>query len=200
MARTLLSLLILGSLVNGGFAGNPPAVAFPEPQTGISLPGHLGPLKYLGITHYDNPALGVCVRYEEEGLIKADIFIYDLGKNNLGTGLESPALTRHFDQVKGDLANLEQMGRYKSLEQISEQKIAIQTPRGRIPALSAGFTYRQTAGPGTAFTGQRVSHLVLTAYHESFLKIRFTYPQNQKQRGAMAFKQFIDDLGRNLGQ
>jgi hypothetical protein len=45
MARTLLSLLILGSLVNGGFAGNPPAVVFSEPQTGISFPGHLGPLR-----------------------------------------------------------------------------------------------------------------------------------------------------------
>ena len=198
MARTLLSLLILGSLVNGGFAGNPPAVAFSEPQTGISFPGHLGPLRYLGVRHYENPALGICIRYGEEGLIKADIFIYDLGKKNLGTGLQSPALATHFDQVKGDLSTLEKMGRYKSLGQVSEQKIVIQTPQGRIPALSARFTYSQTAGPGTAFTGQRVSHLVLTAYRESFLKIRFTYPQDQKERGAMAFKQFIDGLGRHL--
>lgn len=198
MARTLLSLLILGSLVQGVCASNPEAAAFSEPKTGMSLPGQLGPLKYLGVRHYENPALGVCIRYGEEGLIKADIFIYDLGKKNLGTGLQSPALTTHFDQVKGDLSTLEKMGRYKSLNQVSEQKISIETPRGGIPAMSALFTYCQTAGPGTAFTGQRVSHLVLTAYRESFLKIRFTYPQNQKEQGAVAFRKFIADLGRCL--
>ena len=110
MARTLLSLLILGSLVNGGFAGNPPAIAYREPKTGITLPGNLGPLKYLGVKQYENPELGVCIRYAGEGLIKADIFIYDLGKKNLGTGLQSPALTAHFDQVKGDLSSMEKMG------------------------------------------------------------------------------------------
>jgi hypothetical protein len=63
MARALLSLLILGSLVNGVFAGNPQAIAFSEPKTGIILPGNLGPLKSLGVKHYENPELGVCIRY-----------------------------------------------------------------------------------------------------------------------------------------
>jgi hypothetical protein len=62
-------------------------------------------------------------------LIKGDIFIYDRGKKNLGTGLESPALTTHFNQAKRDLAALEKMGRYKSLDQGLEEKITIPTPR-----------------------------------------------------------------------
>jgi hypothetical protein len=102
--------------------------------------------------------------------------------------------------VEGDIYAMEKMGRYKSLDRVSEQEIAMQTPRGRIPALSAIFTYSQTEGPGTAFTEKRVSHLILTAYRDSFLKIRFTYPQNQKERGAIALKQFIDDLGRHLNE
>jgi hypothetical protein len=89
MARTLLSLLILGSLVNGVFAGNPQAMAYSEPNTGITLPGNLGPLKYLGVKQYENPELGVCIRYGGEGLIKADIFIYDLGKKIWGPALVS---------------------------------------------------------------------------------------------------------------
>jgi hypothetical protein len=156
MARTRVSLLILGSLVSGVFAANPEVIAYGEPKTGITLPGNLGPLKYLGVRHYENPELGVCIRYAGEGLIKADIFIYDLGRKNLGTGLQSPALIPHFDQVKGDLDAMEKMGRYKSLDKVSEQEIAIQTPRGRIPALSAIFNYSQTEGPGTAFPGKRV--------------------------------------------
>jgi hypothetical protein len=200
MARTLLSLLILGSLVSSAFPGNPPAIAYREPQTGIALPGDLGPLNYLGVKRYDKPELGVCIRYGEEGLIKGDIFIYDLGKKNLGSGLQSPAVKTHFEQVKGDIYAMEKMGHYQALDQVSEREIAIRTPRGKIPALSAIFTYSQTEGPGTAFTEKRVSHLVLTAYRGSWLKIRFTYPQNQKNRGETAFKQFMDDLGSRLNQ
>ncbi len=58
MAKTRLSLLILGSLVNGVFAGIPPAVIIREPQTGIGFPGHLGPLTYQGVRHGENPAMG----------------------------------------------------------------------------------------------------------------------------------------------
>ena len=46
--------------------------------------------------------MGVCIRKGEEGLIKADRFVYDLGKKNPGTGLEFPVLATHFDQVKGE--------------------------------------------------------------------------------------------------
>lgn len=200
MLRALFIFVILGSLLSSAFAGNPQAIAYSERKTGIALPGNLGPLKYLGVKQFENPELGVCIRYGEEGLIKADIFIYDLGEKNLGSGLQSPAVKMHFDQVKGDIYAMEKMGRYTSLDKVSEQEIVMQTPRGRIPALSAIFTYSQTEGPGTVYTGKRVSHLVLTAYRDSFIKIRFTYPQNQKERGAIALKQFIDDLGRHLNE
>ena len=86
MPRTLLSLLILVSLVSSAFADGSPAIPFSDPKTGITLPAALGPLTYLGAKHYEPSALGVSVRYEGEPLIKADIFIYDLGKKNLGTG------------------------------------------------------------------------------------------------------------------
>ena len=148
--------------------------------------------------NYDQPALGVSVRYEGEPSIKADIFIYDLGKTNLGTGIESPAMLPHFQQVKGDIYTAEKRGSYTSLSLVSEQEIALNTPQGKLPALSAVFTFSQTEGPGTAYTGMRVSHLVLTAYRNSFLKIRFTYPQNEKARGDLAFKQFLADLGNHL--
>jgi hypothetical protein len=200
MLRTLLSLLIVGSFASSAFPGTPPAIAYREPNTGITLPGKLGPLPYLGVKEYEKPGLGVCIRYGEPDLIKADIFIYDLGEKNLGSGLKSPAVTRHFDQVKGDIYAMEKMGRYKDLDQVSAQEIAIPTPRGKIPALSAIFTFSQTEGPGTAYTETRVSHLILTAYQDSFIKIRFTYPQNQKERGGSALKQFIQDLGSRLNE
>lgn len=198
MPRTLISLLMLFSLASPAVAGSAPAIAFSDPKTGIALPANLGPLTYQWVKHYDQPALGVSVRYEGEPSIKADIFIYDLGKTDLGTGLESPAMLPHFQQVKGDIYTAEKRGSYTSLSLVSEQEIALNTPQGKLPALSAVFTFSQTEGPGTAYTGMRVSHLVLTAYRNSFLKIRFTYPQNEKARGDLAFKQFLADLGNHL--
>lgn len=198
MSRKIVCLLILVSLVSSAFGGSPPAIPFSDPKTGIALPAALGPLTYLGAKHYEPSALGVSVRYEGEPLIKADIFIYDLGEKNLGTGLQSPAVQSHFQQVKGDIYTGEKMGRYSSVNQVSEQEIAMQTSHGNIPALSAVFTFSQNEGPGTIYSGRRVSHLVLTAYRDSFLKIRFTYPEFQAQRGGLGFKQFIADLGRHL--
>jgi hypothetical protein len=198
MPRTLLSLLLLVCLASGAVAGEPSAIAFSDPKTGIALPAKLGPLTYRGVKHYEQSALGVSVRYEGEPLVKADIFIYDLGKKNLGTGLKSPAVQPHFRQVKWDIYTAEKMGSYTSLSLVSEREIALQTPQGEIPALGAVFTYRQAEGPGSVYTGMRVSHLVLTAYRDSFLKIRFTYPENDKARGDLAFQQFMADLGRQL--
>ena len=140
MPRTLLSLLVLVSLANSAFAGSPPDIPFSDPKTGIALPAHLGPLIYLGVKHYEQSALGVSVRYEGEPLIKADIFIYDRGKTNLGTGLKSPAVPSHFQQVKGDIYTAEKMGSYTSLSLVSEQEIALKTPQGNLPALGPRFS------------------------------------------------------------
>jgi hypothetical protein len=198
MFKTLLSLLLVGSLAGPAFPGAPPAVAYREPNTGLTLPGKLGPLTYVGVKEYERPGLGVCIRYGGQDQVKADIFIYDLGEKNLGRGLQSPAVTRQFAQAKGDISAMERLGRYKDLEQVSAQEIAIPTPRGKILALSAVFTFRLTEGPDPADREPRVSHLILTAYQDSFIKIRFTYPQNPPGREDRALGQFIEDLGRRL--
>jgi hypothetical protein len=198
MPRTLVSLLILVSLVSSASADSPAAIPFSDPKTGIALPAALGPLTYQWAKRYERSALGVSVRYEGEPSIKADIFMYDLGKSNLGTGLQSPAMQSHFQQVKGDIYAGEKKGYYASFTLVSEQEIVLQTPDGKIPALSAVFTFNQTEGPDAGYTGLRVSHLVLTAYRDSFLKVRFTYPKAQAEVGDRAFKQFMADLGRQL--
>jgi hypothetical protein len=43
------------------------------------------------------------VRYIDEKLIKADIYLYDGGKDNLGDGIDSAAVRHHFEQSKKDI-------------------------------------------------------------------------------------------------
>ena len=115
-------LLIPGSRVSGVGAASPEAIASGEPKTGITLPGNGGPLKYQGVKHHDNPAWGVCIRWAGEGLIKADRFIYDLGREKLRTGLHTAG--NALCQAKGkDIVILGKM-RVETLDQVSGKSAA----------------------------------------------------------------------------
>ena len=81
---------------------------------------------------------------------------------------------------------------------ISEQPTALSTPGGKVATLAASFKYSQTAGPGVAFTGPRISHLFLTAYKGVFVKVRFTYPETDKAQGDQALSQFLAAFGKLL--
>ncbi len=198
MVRTCISLVAIICLAIPAFGQGPPSAPYLEPQTGIVFPVNLGPLEFSGANKYDQPELGVSVGYQGEPLIKADIYIYDMGQKNLGAGLGSPAVSSHFREAKGDIFALEKMGRYQAVSVISEQPTALNTPGGELPTLAACFKYSQTAGPGVAFTGPRISHLFLTAYKEVFVKVRFTYPETDKAQGDQALSQFLAALGKLL--
>ena len=198
MVKKLVVLVIMIVLAIPAFGQGPPSAPFREPRTGMVFPAKLGPLEFSGSKKYDQPELGVSVGYHGGALIKADIFIYDLGQKNLGTGLGSPAVTAQFQQAKGDIFALEKRGNYQSVTVLSEQPTAFSTPGGKLAILAAGFKYSQTAGPGVAFTGPRISHLLLTAYKGLFVKVRFTYPETDKAQGDQALSQFLAALGKLL--
>ncbi len=198
MVKKLVVLVIMIVLAIPAFGQGPPSAPYLEPQTGIVFPANLGTMKFSGVKTYGQPELGASVGYHGKPLIKADIFIYDLGQKNLGAGLDSPAVTSQFQQAKGDIFAMEKRGDYQSVTALSEQPTAFSTPGGELATLAASFKYSQTAGPGVAFTGPRISHLFLTAYKGLFLKVRFTYPENRKDQGDQALSQFLAALGKIL--
>ncbi len=198
MVKKLVVLVIMIVLAIPAFGQGPLAAPYLEPQTGIVFPVNLGPLEFSGAKKYDQPELGVSVGYHGEPLIKAHIFIYDLGQKNLGAGLGSPGVTSHFQQAKGDIFAQEKRGNYQSVTVLSEQPTAFSTPGGKLATLAAGFKYSQTAGPGVDYTGPRISHLFLTAYKGSFVKVRFTYPETDKAQGDQALSQFLAAFGKIL--
>lgn len=187
MLKALLAFWLICGLIS-------PAAA----QSGMALPANIGPLKLAGTKKYDQPGLGVVYRYTGEPTVKGDVFIYDLDLKNLGRGLKSPQVKAHFEQVKADIYNMGKKGDYLSIVKVSEGETGLTTPAGKIPVLTATFTYSQKPGPNVAYAGTRVSHLLLTAYQDSFVKIRFTYPEAQKAQGDQVWRQFLADFGKNL--
>ena len=199
MLRVFLSLWVMFTLSGSALAQEKQASPHLDPQTGISLPASLGSLKRAGVKKYDQPELGIGYRYEAAPLIKGDIFIYNLGLKNLGTGLNSRDVRPQFDQAKNDISALEKMGRYRGVNKVSEGEIPLGSPPLKIPTLSAVFTYSQAPEPGVVvYAGVRVSHLLLTAYKDYFIKIRFTYPEKDKSQGEKALQQFLADFGKTL--
>jgi len=206
LINLLRILLIVGLLLNlsgYGLAEDLQRHVYREAKTGILLPSNLGPLRYQGVVEYkdyNNPELGVSIRYAmlDKSPARADIFLYDLGLKNLGTGILKPVVGLHFDALNDDVFDMEKTGRYMSVTRTSMSSTALIIPSGKLPALTAQFRFKQPAGPDVIYEGFQLSELILTTYKDSFLKIRFSYPEEEKDKYKKVFTQFLSDLGKCL--
>jgi hypothetical protein len=169
-----------------------------EPQTGVAFPDALGPLKREQAHKYDRPELGVSIRYTGAGPIKADVYVYDLGRTGLGRGTRSPAVKDAFQQAQGALFLMEKRRYYQDVKKLSEDKTALDTPSGKLAMLRAAFQYRQARRAGVDDQRLRTSYLLLTAYKDKYLKVRFTYVDQKDTKGEEALNAFLTALGKAL--
>ena len=193
-----LALGLAGLLLASSLGWSQEAPPFQEPKTGVAFPGSLGPLKLMGVKRYQPAGLGLSVGYMAPGPMKADIYLYDADLKNLGTGLGSPQVHSQFGMAKEEIFMMGQRGHYRSVQLLTEDKADLATPAVPLPMLRAVFTYSQAPQSGDGQEIPRVSYLLVTAYRDSFLKIRFTFPESQKEQGEQALKQFLAELGQNL--
>lgn len=174
--------------------------AFVHPQTGIQLPRNLGPLRHEDVTDYAKGGradLGFKVRYSAwDSLTWADVYLYDLERKNLGTGIISPEVMKVFEMAKGDIYLMEKQGRYKNVRKIDEGTIILRTQSGILPMLWATFTYERLPDPSVDYPGPVISNLYLTTYRNYFLKVRFSSHASMRDFHRKAVQQFLDDLGK----
>jgi len=195
--KILLSLWLLFSLAIPAPAQESPGTPAVELKTGISFPKTLGPLARMGMKKYGPPELGVSYRYAGHPLPIADIYIYDNGLKDLGTGVTQAVLT-HFEEVKAEILLMGKSGNYRDVKKVSEGETYLPPGNRKLPALSATFIFSIPPGKGVAYTGVRTSHILLTAYQGQFLKIQFTYPQDKEKEGKKAWHQFLTGFGKGL--
>jgi hypothetical protein len=181
----------------------PQGRVYQEPNTGITFQAKLGPMHYRGVMDYapqGRPDLGISVRYVLPGSpVRADIYLYDLSKKNLGTGVGSPEVAKIFQQSIGDIYSLEKGGLYKDVRKLSEGKTALKTSTGPLALLQTSLSYIQLPDPQQSYTGPQISNLYFTAYKDYFLKIRFSYPDApSRDEHEKALEQFLADLGKIL--
>jgi hypothetical protein len=175
-------------------------VAYQHAATGLAFPTTLGPMKYLGVVDYaqkGRPDLGVGVRYRQ-GRTWVDIYLYDLGKKNLGTGLGSPEVRQAFNSAVEEVFEMERRQQYRDVKKTGAGEATLATAAGPLPMLRAGFAYERLPGPNISDPGPLVSDLFITAYKDSFLKIRFSSPASLQERHQAMVKQFLESLGKIL--
>jgi hypothetical protein len=247
MRNALLAVLVLAVGAGGLWAAEDSSLPHREASTGIVFPKTLGSMQGGSVTTYDKPELGISVRYSTPGFFKADVYVYDGGIKNLGTGIAAEAVKPHFEQVQEVLAIFEEQGKYKDVTKVSEWQtvlvvgwektpesfgcgkcfivrrvhvgvrrnccarhlpvlrcrreiscvnVTLQSSGKQIPALIACYEYSEVpGGQDVEYEGKRVSYILLTAYKDNFLKVRFTFPEKDKSKGDELLKKLQADLG-----
>ena len=159
-------------------AGGPVAVAaedeakdaYVEPSSQISFPASLGGLDRRDVHTYEKRDLGVKIRYAGANGIKIDVYIYDGGKKNLGTGAESEAVKSHFAEVKSVMPMMVERGYYKDLVTKDDEQTVLETPSGKLTMLSVCFNYEETTKNGNPTSMKCISYSLLTAYKDHFIE------------------------------
>ncbi len=188
-ALLCLAFLSIGSLVLA-------ADTWRHDGTGMVFPSRLGGLIYQGTESFEQQEFGVAVRYQGPQLLKADVFLYNLGLQRIPNGIDSELIKRHFESVSQDVVNAEKRGWYASLVEVGSGTVALGDSRGGHRALYRCFEYDQNPGPTTASTQRRRSYVILTGYQNHFVKIRFTFLASTRSYGELTLKRFLIDLGR----
>jgi hypothetical protein len=200
MRTVHITLLAVGLVLAAGIGcpgaeSNPPGI-YVEPQSGMVFPEQLGTLKRDTVRKYDKPEMGVGIRYSGPASLKVDVYLYTAGQKDLGTGTAAAGVLPHFKECQGAILQMEKRGDYRSVTKISEKPVSFVTPYGKLPALSACYEYVQSSDVPGGYTGKRVSYLMVTAYHDLFFKIRFTYTETDKVAGEKAMRAFLSDCGK----
>ncbi|MFO0871112.1 MAG: hypothetical protein U0935_19490 [Pirellulales bacterium] len=189
----LAGLMWVGFLVPATVSGQeksgPPQLEFPP---------SLGTLNYVERNTYQQPELGYSVRYAGANGLKADIYLYDLGRSGLGTGEAGPEVREHLVEVIRDVFLMEKRGYYRGVRVLTEETMNWATVHGRVPLLHAVLEYSQTSASRGGEEKPLVSHVLLATYQDHFFKIRFTYAEADRIEGAASLRLFLQDCGELL--
>jgi hypothetical protein len=158
-----------------------------------SVPQMLGSLAFAGFELYADPGAGVRLRYERL-MTKADVYLYNLGLENIPEDIHSEAVQMGFDHACFEISHALEIGDYLEYADISNGELCIPETLPTPNYIWCAFSYRQAAGVNTSFDGLRHSHLLLRSRAGHFVKIRYTYPVELADVEEAEAPVFVQDL------
>ena len=132
----------------------------------IEFPIEIAGLINYGCHDYQEPGLGYSIRYQNNTLVKVDIYVYDKNLKGIGNRSVSDLVQKEFSEVIQIFQTFKEMGKYKDLKEPIIKKVEIED----IPFLWAQVEYKQAPGEGVIYLGDRVSETYLTGIMCNFLR------------------------------
>ena len=161
----------------------------------------MGGLVHAGTELYDDPGLGVKLRYvslDESTTLKADTYLYDLGLDSVPDDILAPEVEEFFQQSCAEVVAASEQGFYLDFE-IRASRFLHLPDDSPVPLfLWATFYYRQQPGAITSYEGFRYSHLALRTDRNHINKVRFTYPDFMADDGGDQFLNFLLDWNEQI--
>ena len=138
----------------------------------VIFPERIGSLNYQYKQQYDDPSSGYRLRYEDGQLFKVDIYIYDKGLSDIGTGINGTQVKKEFEELVQVFPLMEEMGKYKDVKQL--EKGIFTDEDDTLGFLWSRCQYRQSPNENVSYVGLRISETYLTAICGQLVKVRLT--------------------------
>jgi len=154
----------------------------PIPVFGVesSIPRKCAGLSFSEVNYYDDPRLGIGIRYDGPTPIHADTYLYDLGLPHITNDLTSPEVMLWFQQSCHDIFRYAELGIYLNLEEVNSKFLYFPEDDPDPFCLWASFTYNTAPGKGISYTGKLMSHIALRTDREFINKVRFSHPYTEE--------------------
>jgi hypothetical protein len=156
----------------------------------------IGNLEFLERTDYPEKELGYSLRYENDKLLKADIYVYDNGQPNLKDGIASPEVKAEMASVASGLHTMEEMGKYEGVKEL-QQGEKMTKPSG-LKFLWSRHSLRQIGGSEVIYLGKRISDTFLMVRKGKFIKIRITTKESDLAEHDKEIERFVNQVGSCL--
>ena len=163
-----------------------------------TLPKTIAGYELLGVSIYDKSELGFSARYKlKKDEEKFDIYLYDLGNNDLGTGL-GEKVKNEYDNVFIQIQKMVNLGYYSDMIEPEGGTGTIELDENTVDFLWGWTKYKQTEKRSdiskVTSLETRSSFVFLTAYEGRFLKIRYTTVDSRKRDSLKTFMDILNDF------
>jgi hypothetical protein len=140
---------------------------------------------------FKDKALGYSVSYLGDVTV-ATVFVYNLDLDKIPTGPNSEVLKAEMYESLVALEANRKSGRYKSISPLDEAVIPFGTSK------AAPQIRRKRYEVEIAKEGPAITELYATGYKNHFIKIRATYPADEKSKGEKNMTDLLNALGKEL--
>jgi hypothetical protein len=168
--------------------------AFTDQKIGLSFPRSVAGLNFEEHHPYPQEEMGYSVRYDNDDLMKVDIYVYNNGLADISTGHTGVDIIREVGNAEAGIRYYEERGAYRDVKKLDGGVYPPSAKDSDVAFQFSIYQYSQSARPGVAFTGVRASETFITGFKNHFIKVRVTYPKATSENSIKTRDQFLQQL------